>query len=393
MAKNLGGAIIELLDSERVELRAAAATVLAAVGKGDKSVEAALTDRLADDDGVVRRIALEGLADMGAGGIAAKLVPLLRGDDEALAERAAPGARAAGRRRREHAAQGGRAGPVAARRVMAQLLLRRGTQPAIDAVLDQLSDHEFGEQALQLCAPSSTAATRSSRTRSRRPRSSARARRTRSFARRGRSAQKAAAEAEKAAAKDGQEEARRSKPTTGRPTAPTATAAAADPLRDPEVAHGIAELGAPAAPDRLPRASVDAVAAAQVRRSRGAAPDPARRDRRPAPHRRARARRKGTEKVIEALIEFADGDDLAVAQSAVDTLRGARIPESLAKTFGELAKSKNVVGAEARDGAPARRRRRLRGQGARRGARRRRADRARRRRPRPARRHPRRCCR
>ena len=33
---------------------------------------------------------------------------------------------------------------------MAQLLIRRGTQPAIDAVLDQLSDHEFGEQALQL---------------------------------------------------------------------------------------------------------------------------------------------------------------------------------------------------------------------------------------------------
>jgi hypothetical protein len=45
--------------------------------------------------------------------------------------------------------------------------------------------------------------------------------------------------------------------------------------------------------------------------------------------------------VVEALIEFADGDDLAVAQSAVDTLRGARIPESLAKTFGALAKSKN----------------------------------------------------
>ena len=33
MAKNLGGAIIELLDSDKVELRLAAATVLAAVGK------------------------------------------------------------------------------------------------------------------------------------------------------------------------------------------------------------------------------------------------------------------------------------------------------------------------------------------------------------------------
>src|SRR6185312_11327901 len=32
-----------------------------------------------------------------------------------------------------------------------------------------------------------------------------------------------------------------------------------------------------------------------------------------------------------------------VAQSAVDTLRGARIPESLAKPFASLAKSKNVM--------------------------------------------------
>ena len=48
MAKNLGGAIIDLLDSERVDLRAAAATVLAAVGKADKSVQSALTGRLAD---------------------------------------------------------------------------------------------------------------------------------------------------------------------------------------------------------------------------------------------------------------------------------------------------------------------------------------------------------
>src|SRR5260370_24335386 len=50
MGKNLGGAIIELLDSERVELRAAATTVLAAVGKSDKSVLTALTTRLGDAD-------------------------------------------------------------------------------------------------------------------------------------------------------------------------------------------------------------------------------------------------------------------------------------------------------------------------------------------------------
>src|SRR5262245_2092024 len=150
MAKNLGGAIIDLLESERVELRAAAITVLAAVGKGDKSVEAALTERLADGDAVVRRIALEALADMGTSGIAPRLIPLLRGDDETLAERAGQllaqhGAGAEAALRKEVGS-----GPVGARRVMAQLLLRRGTQAAIDAVLDQLSDAEFGEQALQL---------------------------------------------------------------------------------------------------------------------------------------------------------------------------------------------------------------------------------------------------
>ena len=49
MAKNLGGAIIDLLDSDKVDLRVAAATVLAAVGrsdKKDKTVQNALTERL-----------------------------------------------------------------------------------------------------------------------------------------------------------------------------------------------------------------------------------------------------------------------------------------------------------------------------------------------------------
>jgi hypothetical protein len=150
MAKNLGGAVIELLDSDRVDLRAAAALVLAEVGRGDKGVITALTGRLGDADAGVRRIALEGLAELGASNIAAQLVPLLHGDDDTLAERAATllaqqGAEAESTLRKEI-----RAGSVGARRVMAQLLLRRGTQPAIDAVLDQLPDAEFGEQALQL---------------------------------------------------------------------------------------------------------------------------------------------------------------------------------------------------------------------------------------------------
>jgi HEAT repeat protein len=326
MAKNLGGAIIDLLDSERVDLRAAAATVLAAVGKGDKSVEAALSSRLGDADRVVRRIALEGLADMGAGGIAPKLVPLLRGDDETLAERAAQllaqqGAAAEGTLRKEVAA-----GSVAARRVMAQLLLRRGTQPAIDAVLDQLPDDEFGEQALQLVRHELDAGS-----------------------------ERLANQVEKSAvtrAADAAKELHKSwaraqkpvdKPKKGKkPNGNGHTPGMHDPLRDPEVAQGVAELGS-----LLRLIGYLARPSMQSLLLKYADPDE------PRPIRLAaiaglrrivaQSETKGTEKVVEALIDFADGDDLAVAQSAVDTLRGARIPESLAKTFAGLAKSKNVA--------------------------------------------------
>src|SRR5688572_12702100 len=150
MGKNLSSAVIDLLEHERVELRAAAATVLAAVGKGDGAVVSALTGRLEDVDPVVRRIALEGLAEMGASGIAPRLIPLLRGDDETLAARAAEllAAQGAGAEAALRKAIGD--GPPMARRAIAGLLLRRGTVAAIDAVLDQLADPEVGEAVLQL---------------------------------------------------------------------------------------------------------------------------------------------------------------------------------------------------------------------------------------------------
>ena len=333
MARNLGGAIIELLDSDRVDLRAAAATVLSAVGKGDKSVEAALTDRLADDDGVVRRIALEGLADMGAGGIAAKLVPLLHSGDEALAERAAQvlaqqGAAAETTLRKEVGS-----GPVSARRVMAQLLLRRQTQPAIDAVLDQLADNEFGEQALQLIRHELDQGNERLANQIEKAATERASEANKELGKAWTRAQKAAAEAVKLAAKD----AKKSKKSNGHTNG---HAVAADPLRDPDVVHGMAELGA-----LLRLIGYLARPSTQSLLLKYADPEE------PRPIRLAAiaglrrivatSEAKGTEKVIEALIDFADGDDLAVAQSAVDTLRGARIPEALAKTFSKLAKSKN----------------------------------------------------
>ncbi|MDB4958143.1 MAG: hypothetical protein JWO36_5712 [Myxococcales bacterium] len=342
MAKNLGGAIIELLDSERVDLRAAAATVLAAVGHAgkwsDKSVVDALTSRLDDSDVGVRRIALEGLADMGAGGIATKLVPLLRGNDENLAERAAQvlaqqGATAEGTLRKEVSA-----GPVPARRVMAQLLLRRGTQPAIDAVLDQLADDEFGEQALQLVRAELDTGNEKLANQIEKSAVSRASESAKLLHKTWAAAQKAAAAAAKAAPKKAKANVTNGHATNGHGNG---TNGHADPLRDPEVQRGVAELGAllrligylarPSTQNML----LDYADPEEPRPIRLAAIAGLRRI-------VAQSEAKGTEKVIETLIDYADGEDLAVAQSAVDTLRGARIPESLGKQFGKLAKSKNV---------------------------------------------------
>lgn len=337
MAKNLGGAIIDLLDSERVDLRAAAATVLAAVGKSDKSVLDALTGRLADPDPSVRRIALDGLADMSAGGIAPKLVPLLRGDDEALAERAASllaqqGAEAESTLRKEI-----RAGTVTARRVMAQLLLRRGTSGAIEAVLDQLADHEFGEQALQLVRAELDSGNDKLANQVEKSAVGRASDAAKELHKVWAKAQKAAAEAQKLAAK-----AAKGKKKTNGTNGANGHATAADPLRDPEVALGIARLGSLLRLiGYLARPSTQSLLlkyadADEPRPIRLAAIAGLRRI-------VAQSEARGTEKVVETLIEYANGDDYAVAQSSVDTLRGARIPESLAKSFAGLAKSKNVM--------------------------------------------------
>jgi hypothetical protein len=331
MAKNLGGAIIDLLDSERVDLRAAAATVLAAVGKADKSVLSALTGRLADPEPTVRRIALDGLADMGAGGIAPKLVPLLHSDDEGLAERAAAllaqqGAAAESTLKKEVAG-----GPVRARRVMAQLLIRRGTQPALEAVLDQLADSEFGEQALQLVRAeldqgNDKLGNLVEKCAIERAKDA-----DKELRKVWANAQKTAAEATKAATKA----AKKSKKANG------TNGHDVDPLRDPAVLAGSAQLssllrliGYLARPTTQ-KMLLDFADPEEPRPIRLAAIAGLRRI-------VAQSEAKGTEKVIETLIDYADGDDLAVAQSSVDTLRGARIPESLAKPFAALAKSKNV---------------------------------------------------
>jgi hypothetical protein len=342
MAKNLGGAVIDLLESERVDLRVAAATVLAAVGKSDKLVLTALTGRLTDVDPAVRRIALEGLADMGAGGIAPKLVPLLRGDDDTLAERAAAllaqqGASAEGTLRKEISS-----GPVAARRVMAQLLLRRGTQPAVEAVLEQLADEEFGEQALQLVRAELDTGNEKLANLVEKIAVAAAGEAARdlhkTWAKAGKTAQKNGHAKKTGHAKNGH--AKNGHTNNGRKA--NGHEPSADPLHEPEIAHGVARLAALLrligylARPSTQKLLLEFADPGELRPIRLAAIAGLRRI-------VAQSEARGTEKVIETLIDYADGDDLAVVQAAVDTLRGARIPESLAKPFAALAKSKNVA--------------------------------------------------
>jgi len=342
MGKNLGSSVIDLLEHDRVDLRAAAATVLAAVGKGDGNVVTALTGRLEDPDPVVRRIALEGLADMGATGIASRLVPLLRGDDETLAERAAQllaqqGSAAETALRKELGQ-----GTVQARRAMASLLLRRGTAAAIEAVLDQLADPELGEQALQLLraeidhgndkvvglveAGAQARAIDVGK------------RLQKEWARAVKDSQKVREAADKVTKGAPKKVAKSKSNGNGHAQAVVGP----DPTRDPQVVAAVFELGlllrligymarpsalallVPHTGEDRPR-SIRLAAIAALRRIVAA------------------QEAKGTDKAIETLIALADGDDLAVAQSAVDTLRGARIPERLAKSFAGLAKSKNTA--------------------------------------------------
>ena len=335
MAKNLGGAILGLLDSERVELRAAAATVLGAVGKGDKSVAAALSARLADSDSVVRRIALEALADSDAAELAPRLVPLLRGEDAALAERALElltgcVAEAEATLRREVGT-----GSVAARRAMAQLLLRRGTRPALEAVLDQLADDELGEQVLQLLrseldhAPAGKLADQVEKS---------------AIARVAEVSKALAGAPPRGKLKPAGKAKRSGKPAAGAAGAAGRSNGKADPSRDPDATRELALLGAllrligylarPGTQGLL----LDHAGADRPRPIRLAAIAGLRRL---VAHGDARGSDEARDRTIEAMIELADGDDPAVAQAAIDTLRGARIPEGLAKRFAALARSAN----------------------------------------------------
>ena len=231
---------------------------------------------------------------------------------------------------------------VAARRVMAQLLIARGTTLALEAVIGQISGGDFAEQALQLLRSELDGAGGAKLGDAVEKLALAQ------VAEAGKTLQKAwrsASKSAETAAADAKAVAKSKAKGKARPIANAAAPAPAmpaahDPLRDPEVATGVVEvgnllrlIGYLARPGNL-SLLLDFLDGERPRPVRLAAIASLRRV-------VAKSEAKGTERAIETLIELCDGDDVVVAQAAVDTLRGARIPERLAKPFATLAKSKN----------------------------------------------------
>jgi hypothetical protein len=220
---------------------------------------------------------------------------------------------------------------------MAQLLLRRGTRPALEAVLDQLADHELGEQVLQLLraeldhAQAGKLADQIEK-----------------------SALARVAGVNKALARATAAPRGKARPEAGKGKRPGKSAAAAGaagrsngkagPPRAPDTTSELALLGAllrligylarPGNQGLL----VDHAGADRPRPIRLAAIAGLRRI---VAHGEAPGDDGVRDKTLEAMIELADGDDPVVAQAAVDTLQGARIPEALARRFAALARSAN----------------------------------------------------
>jgi hypothetical protein len=275
--------IVGLLDADRVEVRCAAAKVLGAAGRGHAEIGKALARKLDDPSPMMKRFVLDALEEMGARGLSAHLAPLLGSSDDDVKQKAlkllaAQGAHAEGALAREL-----RSGTPAQKRAAAGMLVKSHSAAAMDALLEALGDEHAGEHVLQLL----------------------RAEIDRGDATLRSLVEKRAAAGARALAKK------------------------ADPrhlgillrilgyLAD---ASHLPLLVEQAQKKRPPAVRLAAIAA--MRRVVAQAP-------------------KGTEKAILALVGWADDPDHAVAQAAVDTLRGARVPEKLVKKFAALAKAKN----------------------------------------------------
>lgn len=282
--------IFALLDHERVDVRCAAALVLGTAGGGDPAVAKALAAKLSDENAMMRRFVLDALEATGARGLADRLAPLLGTTDEEIR----------GRVLRLLAGQGPQAegalvaeleqGTSASRKQVAQLLVRLGTPGALDALFRHIADADIGEQVLQLLRGELDMGEKASRI----------------------AIKKRAAAAVARLAGKGRK--------------------GPEPANVPRLAATIRLLGYIADPAGLP---------VLLAHSGPRAPLPVRMAAIAGMRRLVANPSVRADKAIEALIGYANDADPSIARAAVDTLRGAHIPDKLAKAFASLAKSRN----------------------------------------------------
>ena len=213
--------------------------------------------------------------------------------------------------------------------------------PAVEAILDQLGDHELGEQVLQLIRHELDGGDEKLADLVHKVASGRVGDSGRQLAEALKRVEKEREKAEKEKAKARDKEKKKGEGKgKGKAEAESGSNGHFDPTRDPSVAPALAEhTGLLRLLGYLARTSSQSLL---VKESGEDRPRPVRFAAIAALRRIvAASEAKGTEAAIEALIEYADGEDLGIAQAAIDTLRGARIPEKLAKPFAALARSRN----------------------------------------------------
>jgi HEAT repeat protein len=250
----------------------------------------ALARKLRDDNPMVRRFVLDALVTVGAKGLAKELTPLLGASDEEVREKAMRLLAAQGNGASEALARAVGEGPPAARKQAVALLVRVVDATAMDALLGQLGDHEVGEHVLQQLrahvVDQGDPAAKSML------------------------AGRVAAELKRVVG---------NKKKLAEESVPAAAALLrlAGYLAEPKMLGTLVAHAAKEFPPPVRLASI-----AGMRRLV------------------AGVSGKAVDEAVGALIEWADDDDVSVARAAVDTLRGAHIPEKAVKAFTGLTKAR-----------------------------------------------------
>jgi len=140
--------LVGLLKDGRLERRCAAAMVLGELGFRDAPVLLALADSLKEDNRVLRLYILESLENLGAAGVAERVLPLLDAVDEEVHRRAQGLLERQGNRVSSALARQLSSAPLARRRAIVSILARNRTAESLSALLATLRDPDVAEHTV-----------------------------------------------------------------------------------------------------------------------------------------------------------------------------------------------------------------------------------------------------